>query len=413
MLQATESYYITLLKKNIEKKIGFQMLQFNDCFVLSESLAKEKINVSAHTLARFFGLYKESHRPYNSTLNLLSDFLGFESFGFFCNEIVKSQAFSLSDRRGFSSGDFSFTALELAIHSNDWKSVQLLLDSFEFKSGSEKNNMTMFLGNAVRQHPEKDDFLKALIEIENGRHLFFEAFVDEDDPGNYYSNALTKYYATTKKEIESTLFHSCFVNSKKIYLNQEVENKDLNFICFESLQMDKLHFHQISRFYELKILVELPKANFVQKMDKYIDEVLSLLPKYTTYEKSWILARIIKALAYTRNLKNALNINEFKTAICQTYLELNGKIESIAELILQLTVNSYRNIFEAETYPLARIQEKHLNETNARIAIESATAILYAEQPVKNILEKNLLSFAEKSGNAWVLEIMKEIQNEN
>jgi hypothetical protein len=64
-------------------------------------------------------------------------------------------------------------------------------------------------------------------------------------------------------------------------------------------------------------------------------------------------------------------------------------------------------------HPLARIQEKHLNETNARIAIESATALIFAEQPVKNILQKNLFLFAEKNGNAWVLEIMKEIQNEN
>jgi hypothetical protein len=171
--------------------------------------------------------------------------------------------------------------------------------------------------------------------------------------------------------------------------------------------MDKLHFHQISRLYELKILVELSNANFNNKMDKYIGEVLSLLPEYTAYEKSWILARIIKALAYTKSLKNALNLNEFKTAIYQTYVELNGKIDSIAELILQLTVNSYKDIFEVETYPLARIQEKHLNETNARIAIESATALLYAEPPVKNILENNLISFAEKSGNGWVLEMLK------
>ncbi len=406
MFQGTESYYIGQFKRKLEGKIGFRILQFHDCRVFSALLAKEKITVSAHTLARFFGLMKENHRPYTSTLNLLSDYLGSESFAFFCNEIDKSKADSLFNERGMSIGDFSFTALELAIHSNDWKNVQILLDSFEFKCATEKNDMTMFLGNAVRQHAEKDDFLKALIEIENGRHLFFEAFVDEDDPGNYYSNALTKYYATTKKEIESTLFHTCFVNTKKIYLNQNVKHKDVNFIRFESLQMDKLHFHQISRLYELKILVELSNTNFNNKMDKYIGEVLSLLPEYTAYEKSWILARIIKALAYTKSLKNALNLNEFKTAIYQTYVALNGKIDSIAELILQLTVNSYKDIFEVETYPIARIREKHLNETYARIAIESATAYLFAENQVKSILDKNLRAFSQKTGNAWINEII-------
>jgi hypothetical protein len=53
------------------------------------------------------------------------------------------------------------------------------------------------------------------------------------------------------------------------------------------------------------------------------------------------------------------------------------------------------------------LQEKHLKETNARSAIESATALLFAEPPVKNILENNLISFAEKSGNGWVNKLAK------
>ena len=83
MFQGTESFYIGQFKRKLEVKIGFQILQFHDCRVFSAILAKEKITVSAHTLARFFGLMKENHRPYTSTLNLLSDFLGFGSFAFF------------------------------------------------------------------------------------------------------------------------------------------------------------------------------------------------------------------------------------------------------------------------------------------------------------------------------------------
>ena len=86
---------------------------------------------------------------------------------------------------------------------------------------------------------------------------------------------------------------------------------------------------------------------------------------------------------------------------------MEGKVKSIAELIIQLTYHALLRKNGDQIFAPNRIQEKHLNETNARIAIESATAILYAEQPVKNILEKNLLSFAEKSGNAWVLELLK------
>ncbi len=406
MFQGTESYYIGQFKRKLEGKIGFRILQFHDCRVFSALLTKEKIIVSAHTLARFFGLMKENHRPYTSTLNLLSDYLGYESFAFFCNEIDKSKADSLFNERGMSIGDFSFTALELAIYSNDWKSVQMLLDSFEFKCGTEKNDMTMFLGNAVRQHAEKDDFLKALIEIENGRHLFYESFVDEDDPGNYYADALNKYYLKIKQEIGSKLFNECFVNSKKIYLNQNVALKDLNIILSESLPIDELHFHQISRLFEMRILIDRSNDNFIQIMDKYIGKVLDLLPRYATYQKSWMLARLIKALAFTGKLKKSLKIQEFSAAIYQTYLELNGKIESIADLILQLTVYVYRDRFQADLFPLVRIQKSHLNETNARIAIESATAYLFAENQVKSILDKNLKVFSQKTGNAWINEII-------
>ncbi len=86
---------------------------------------------------------------------------------------------------------------------------------------------------------------------------------------------------------------------------------------------------------------------------------------------------------------------------------MKSKIESIAEFILQLTVNAYRNTFEADVFPLTRMQEKHLNETNARIAIESATAYLFAEKQVKTILEKNLIPFCQKTGNAWIMVLLE------
>lgn len=402
MLQGTESYYINQLKRKLEEKIDFQILQFYDCRVFSEKLGNEKISLSAHTLSRFFGLNKKNHLPYTSTLNLLSNFLGFESFAYFCNESSKFQNYLLSDCRDFSSGGYSFTALELAILSRDWKSMQTILESFDVTSIAYKNDMAMFLGNVVRQHPEKDDFLKALVEIENGRKLFYESFVDEDDPGNYYAEALNKYYLKIKQEIGSKLFNECFVNSKKIYLNQNVALKDLNIILSDSLPIDELHFHQISRLFEMRILIDRSDDNFIQIMDKYIGKVLDLLPMYETFQKSWILARVIKALAFTGKLKKSLKIEEFSAAIYQTYLELNGEIESIADLILQLTVYVHRDRFQADLLPLVHIQKSHLNETNARIAIESATAYLFAEKQVKAILDKNLIPFSQKTGNSWI-----------
>jgi hypothetical protein len=171
--------------------------------------------------------------------------------------------------------------------------------------------------------------------------------------------------------------------------------------------LQKLHFHQVSRIFEIRILV-LGKGNSGKLVsDNVIFEALELLPFYIFYEQCWILARIIKALSFTKKLNNALKNPEFSNAISLTYFKMEGKVQSIAELIIQLTYHALLRKNENQIFAPNRIQEKHLNETNARIAIESATALLYAEPPVKNILENNLISFAEKSGNGWVWEMLK------
>jgi hypothetical protein len=406
MEQLEEEFFIKQLKNEIVRKVGFTINEFQDCKSLSDELAQLKIIISAHTVARFFGLLKEEHRPYTSTLNLFSNYLGLDSFQHFKKETVNSNNFSLKNQMGtFTSGDFSFIALELSIQQCDWKNVQAILETYQIDKL--KNDLSMFLGSAVRHHNQKDAFLKTLVDIENGRHLYYEAFVDEDNPGNYYSNALSSHYAQIVTSEESKIFNICFINAQKAYQNQRIDKKEIQALIDSKFDLQKLHFHQVSRIFEIRILV-LGKGNSGKLVsDNVIFEALELLPFYIFYEQCWILARIIKALSFTKKLNNALKNPEFSNAISLTYFKMEGKVQSIAELIIQFTYHALLRKNEDQIFAPNRIQEKHLNETNARIAIESATALLYAEQPIKNILEKNLLSFAEKSGNAWVLEMLK------
>jgi len=53
------------------------------------------------------------------------------------------------------------------------------------------------------------------------------------------------------------------------------------------------------------------------------------------------------------------------------------------------------------------ISASHFNETYSRIAIESATSLLHVQDPVKTRIEKNLKPFAQKTGNSWVLNVLK------
>jgi len=394
-----DQLFLLELAREIERKIGFQVREFHDCKSLSNLLSLSNKMVSAHSLARFYGLTKEHHRPYTSTLNLLAGFVGYASFARFCTDFSDKMEFALANPVGFSLGAFSFTALELCIATNDWKNFQFILDSYQIDH--QKNDLSMFLGNAVRQHPNKDEFLNALIEIENGRHLFYECFVDEDDPGHYYSNALQKYYSRFRTNFENTLFQSCYLGASTIYrLENSIDTTTQSFVN-QSIEYSTLHFHPLARLFEMRILLASPS-----KIMQQVEEMLNSLDKFRQYEKCWILARTIKALAHTKQIRIALKNRAFSDAILENYREIGGEIKSIAELIIQLTVHALLNQSKDELFPASRMREKHLNETNARIAVESATAYIGSSDAVKNLLEKNLSVFTKQTGQTWLNEMV-------
>ncbi len=412
MIQGIETFYIEQLKEKLEGKIGFKILRFYDCRVFSELLEKQKIIISPHTLARFYGLLKRGHKPYVSTLNMLAEFLGHKSFAVFSASINTLNAKLLSSPNCFLTGEFSFTALELAIHSSDYKSVQQILQEYDYKNSLEKNEVSAFLGKAVRNHVKKDELLKALVEIENGRDLFYESFVDEDDQGNYYSDALSNYYIKHKKDEISLLFKSCFQNAKNIYLNKPCDKSDFDFILNFSFDLNQLHFHQLSRLFELKILISGNQNKPLSHTAAIVQKMLTILPTYSIDHQKWFISRVIKALAFTNRFNFTLHNSEFKEKIIQYYFQNAGKVTDVAELINQL---ASRLIIDepSKLYPLQKVNGNPINETNTRITVESATAYLYAKEPVKQIIDKNLQSFAQQTGNSWIISLLTLNENTN
>ncbi len=396
--------HLSLLKKRLEEKTGMRVFDFNDCIRLSIKLSQEKINISAHTLARFYKILKKEHKPYRSTLNLMANFIGFTSFDEFCQYENDSLKRRLNRKFTFSTGDFSFSALEIAIAQSDWKHVCQVLDAYEIDK--RKQALTDFLGNEVRHHKDRLNFLKALMEIENGRHLFYESFVDEDDPGGYYSMALENLYKKAKKDIGSRLFVESYLTSKKIYNSTQVANDRKIVLSEIQLNPEDFHFHQLSRWYELRILIAHQYGKNFGVIEKIIEEMLSINANYNFYYRRWILARSLKALAHCGLWVQALEINALKNEILLCYKNMEGVLSSIADLIIQLYAHLVLKD-EIHLLPIMSLEDKHLNETNTRIAVESATALIYAQEPIKSILITNMIPFANKTGNSWVLNLLK------
>ena len=396
--------YLSLLKRRLEDKTGIRVFEFNDCNRLSNALAQEKINISAHTLARFYDILKREHKPYRSTLNLMANFVGFRSFEDFCqneNEATKNR---LNRKFSFSTGDFSFSALEIAIAQSDWKHVCQVLDTYEIDK--RKQALTDFLGNEVRHHKDRFNFLKALMKIENGRHLFYESFVDEDDPGGYYSMALENLYKKAKKDTGSRFFVESYLTSKKIYNSTQVSSERKIMLSEIQLNPEDFHFHQLSRWFELRILIAHQDGKNFGVISKIVEEMLSINANYHFYDRRWILARSLKALAHCGLWRQALEIHNLKNEILLCYKNMEGVLSSIADLIVQLYAHLVLKD-EIHLLPIMSLEDKHLNETNTRIAVESATALIYAQEPVKSILINNIVPFANNTGNSWVLNLIK------
>lgn len=411
--------YLRELSSRLQKHLLIEVKGFNDCKLASEKLLKSGFVISAHTLARFFGILKSNHRPYTSTLNLMCEFIGTDSYTAFCTEVKQKTEHALyGPIDAFNTGPFSLITLEIALANEDWKSVQEIVSNFRIDDPF-KNDLVMLLGKSVRYSQKRELLLKKLIEIEHGRHLFYESYVDEDDPRGYYSHALKKYYQPYFPKYNNQLFLYCFLLTKAIYLNKPIDLKLLKSPIFNvDLSFKELHFHEISRYLELQILLDFKKGFLKNNLLNHLEKIIELSSSYVhndkctqefmNHDRCWIVARSLKALAYAGFLKEALKQDNFKLHIEELYIGSSGQIGTIGELIIQYVLHGFNKQQNKvnDYFPPKRFTSFWDNETNSKIAIEAATSLLYAEEKIKTILEKNVYSFAKKTGHTWLFELL-------
>ncbi|MEN9400551.1 MAG: hypothetical protein RL632_1654 [Bacteroidota bacterium] len=399
-----DDFFHIELRKAIRLKSEKRMVEFHECVALSEQFSMLGIPISAHTLARFFGVLETKHRPYTSTLDLLSQYIGHNSFTKFCSalsENLDSALFSPKDT--FSTGAYSLVAFELAIAENDWKTMNDLLESVHLNDPF-TYELVMYLGSAVRRHPNKKDFLNALSQSKSGRWFFYECFVDEDDENNYYSDALLAYYAKSPIPAGNQIFIKCFLAVKSIYAGKSIRAEDFGWIQMESISLDQLHFHEISRVLELRILIDHVNKQLTHSLITHLDLVCEISSKMAHFDACWILARTIKALSFSGVYRAALSYSTFADTVIKRFHENPTRIHSIGELILQCAGHNYYLHVKNErfNFPPTKLSFRHDNETKSRILVESATALMYAEEPVKTMLKKNLHAYSVNTHQTWI-----------
>lgn len=180
-----------LLKAEVEKTFGKRIANAGDCSLLSEEVfIKTSYKINANTLRRFFGLVKTDYLPSWATLNILSQYCGFESY----DELLESKEKGLAPDK-----------------LNEKEFLKYLYSLFKYLPVKEDNNETFmaFVKRTIffmQQHPQlASSFQRAVAKTQNGQNFYFEQFANIDALNCFFGKGLL-FYLNEKKTIEAQIF---------------------------------------------------------------------------------------------------------------------------------------------------------------------------------------------------------------
>ena len=405
------SLYLISICNQMETQFGFKVKNIADAEKASEILAVEKLHISSHTIARLYGVVKPFRTPYRDTLNIIARFLDYTDWEEFClnqTNIPFDPNFFLTE----ASDGFSLAVLQLALANEDFKALQHVLEKAKFH----ENEAILFtaadlIGNYVRKSKKQLELLQILANHNFGHLFFYECYVDEDNQGNYFSNALLHHYLPNVDNEYRRLYVYCFIISQKAHKEQKLA---VHVQEFEKLitQLDKrkCHFHELSRWMECQILIDGYYGVLQNTWKRHVNELIALSAGYNANEKSWMFSRSLKALLLFGFKEELFHNKELNEAIDTLIKNQNKEFHSIALYVLQLYWISKSMYFKSEIiYNPFRIHNLLFqNESNEKTAVEFAVASLFATGENKNILASNLKGYCEEKGVHWVLRLLQD-----
>lgn len=403
------NYFFEHLKHELREKSQIPMLYYSECNLLAAKLFTSGFSISPHTIARLFG-FLPMRRFYPSTLNIFCRYLGFDDFSQFKIIVQQKDKRSILSERGiFENTNLSNYSFQLALELADEKSLKNHLDALNVNH-DDIEDLAHLTGFLVRKSQQQNQLLQWLIEEKKGRVLFYERFVDEDDPKGYYSNALKKHYLKAVDTKNNQLFYYTYIISNALYKSKIVEDSWIH--AFYKLDHDidykSLHFHEISRLFEVRALL-LKSEGYNTTEQKLFNELLPVTIKMEPHAQSWILARLLKALAYNGKHCFLFNSEELRSFIGDLIHQV--KIESIGEAIIQFFHHIINHKQRKSLDPPLKINSMYTdNEFTTRLSIESAQRFLYARNTERQQLYPALEKYCKITNNTWITDITRIIE---
>jgi hypothetical protein len=371
------------LKIEVEKNFGRKISNRGDCELLSDDLFKKlNVNISYNTLRRLFGI-SEYRKPRESTLDILAQYIGFNSYQDFTKRFHEidvwpiwqqlyvtlangnsEQILEFLRTRKMMQDQFSITftiAIRELINRKDTATLIRIFREpvfqFEQLPFDEVTQIGVLIGLHFRDfHDQKVE--EVLLLEPNFRDLVVKIFVD-------YSGLNTKYgkwihYLNQLKNIdnETQIFTNCLLIWKK-YVNKElVCATDME--TLPELNMDQ-HPILFGRLFGLKLLFASTKPT-KNKLIKTMKMRLEQQPQFTTellYEpavQSLVLGNDDLG-KFVLSYQHQINQIQFWYHLSQIAIH---KIFQVKEYLLNKQFNKARNTLENTEFAHIRFGYKEL-----------------------------------------------------
>ncbi|MGY6562862.1 MAG: hypothetical protein ACXITV_12240 [Luteibaculaceae bacterium] len=356
----TKAASIDLLQKEVLKKAQIGRLNFPETEKLADDIfQKTKQFISATTLQRFFGLVNAKTAPSDFTLDLLSIYVGYQTFDDF--EIAHNQVENL-----FAANPHEIVFLKLSLKNQEYKSVVdflNLLPTLGF-NGKTKVSIGRELGLHQRSCGSKTQhkLLKELTKTIQGRVYFFENFVDIDHLNGYYGNGLDYYIRSLDNKCPVKFREDLiFSNSLKALSHLKVKNGKKAFQNLYQITsrfklnsckiLDKIGSFPCGRLLFSHVAYKKLENRFNEREQKYTIQFIEDKSKtYTDFGFIFILGQVIEALHYTKKYKEIIGYYQhFKTFIDSHYQYSYSYIPlatAVEHALLQLNLTAEEVEFE-------------------------------------------------------------------
>lgn len=206
----------------LHEKVNYPDTPF--CEYLSEKIRKKcSVNISKSTILRFFDLVPSKSGISLSSLNIFCQYLGFKNYSDFVNSVNPEP-----DKK-YIPDEFGLNLFNICLKNHEFKSVidyiqQLPIGGIGLKRHNAiKESFGTFFRN---DRKGRKLLIPELAKIEQGRHYFFESFVDFDYLHQYYSSGL-QYYQKHIKTHQPQLACRDFVFSQSVLIIAAIQKRDL------------------------------------------------------------------------------------------------------------------------------------------------------------------------------------------